>query len=71
MDQVAGLLALTQPELENNYIYFWGRSEGSYLANGDRLKAVNIAPKDRQPEWRVSEADLVDWCFRVGIVAYH
>lgn len=71
LDQIAGLLALEQGELENKYIFFWGRSEGRLLANGDRIKAVNIAPKDQAPEWRVSEEDLLRWCLSKEIVVYH
>lgn len=71
LDQVAGLLSLSQGELENKYIHFWGRSEGRLLANGDRIKAVNIAPSDQAPEWRVSEEDLIRWCLAKDIVVYH
>lgn len=71
LDQVAGMLMLEQGELENKYIYFRGRSQGRLLANDDRIKAVNIAPSGDAPEWRVSEEDLIRWCKKKDIVAYH
>lgn len=71
LDQVAALLSLGQGELEDKYIHFWGRSEGRLLANGDRIKAVNIAPSDQAPEWRVSEEDFIRWCLAKDIVVYH
>lgn len=71
LDQIAGMLALEQDELEENYIYFRGRSPGVFLANGDRMRAVNIAPKDKAPQWRVSEEEFFQWCVRKEIIAYH
>ena len=71
LDQVAGLLCLTQEDLEENYIYFWGRTNARYRISGDYVKAINIAPPDKPPVWRVSEEDLLQWLSRRGWVAYH
>lgn len=71
LDQVAYLIGVTEKDLVENYVYFFGRTEGRYRAGGGYVKAFNIAPSDKPPVWRVSEEDLLRWLESKGYTVYH
>lgn len=68
LDQLATLLNITQLTMEVSYIYFDGRSPGKH--DRSLIRAVNIAPLDKRPEWRVDQRELVRWMKRKKIIYY-
>lgn len=64
-DQIASLLQLTEEEVLQGYLWYIGRNFG--LKPKDRLKAINIAPDDAEPRWRVTEEELIVWLSNKGI----
>jgi hypothetical protein len=59
VDQIATLLSLTPKAVYDRYLFYEGRSTG--VPPRDLLRAVNIAPVDTTPEWRVAERELIRW----------
>lgn len=59
IDQIAYMLNLTEQTVKTGYIFFEGRSTGPRRL--DLMVAINIAPDDQKPEWRVNERELVRW----------
>lgn len=68
LDQVAMILSLTEARLKSGYIYYDGRTPG--LKPDDLLRAINIAPKDQSPDWRISQKELTVWLNFKGFVIY-
>lgn len=70
LDQVASMLSLSVERLQRGgYIHYDGQTVGAPKA--DLLKAVSIAPPgSSNPEWRISEAELVRWMKRKGLRVY-
>ncbi|MFD5451635.1 MULTISPECIES: hypothetical protein [Streptomyces] len=65
-DQVAMQLSLSETYLASTgMVYYFGRSTGT--PKPDQLKAYNIAPPTKKPEWRISEAEVIRYCKRRGI----
>ena len=65
IDQVAMLLDIHMDVLKRNYLFFNGRE--NRRSTRQDLVAVNIARHDQDPEWRVSEVELVRWMKFKGI----
>ena len=59
IDQIATILNLTEFEVNKTYIYFERRSVGTKTR--EQMLARNIAPRDKTPDWRVAEMELVRW----------
>lgn len=59
LDQIAMMLNLEQTSLERGYIYFEGRSIGARPPT--KMVARNIAPPDKNAEWRVTEREFIRW----------
>ena len=68
LDQIALLLNITQRNLEENYVYFEGRSVGK--PSPHEMRARNIAGWEGKPDWRVSERSLVIFLKRRGFKYY-
>lgn len=58
-DQVASMLSITEETLKRTYLYYEGRSTGRRSL--DLLVAVNIAPPEEKPTWRIAERELIRW----------
>jgi hypothetical protein len=66
LDQVATMLGKSVDDLCNSNLYFVGRSIGRLTLR--QIKTINIAAnQDDQPEWRVTEGELVRWLKVMGI----
>jgi hypothetical protein len=59
LDQIAGMLGMTESYLNYNHIYFFGIMNGR--KNKSQMIARNIAADDDKPDWRVSQQDFVRW----------
>lgn len=68
LDQIAGMIAITEASLKQAYIYFEGRSTGRRSL--DLMIAINIAPENERPVWRVSERELIRWLKKKGFRYY-
>lgn len=68
LDQIAGLIQVTETTLAVKYIYFEGRSTGQKL--GRHMLARNIALPTEDPEWRVAEMELLRWLRFKGFRIY-
>ena len=69
IDQVADMLGLGAQDVNARYLFKPGRDLGPQK-NG-QLLAVNIAPEDDgQPEWRISEDELIRWLRHKRIKLY-
>ncbi len=58
LDQVSTMLNIGMPTLRS-YLYYLGRSVGPQ--GHDEIQAVNIAKPSQDPDWRVSEGELIRW----------
>lgn len=69
LDQVAVFLNVTVEDLCETRIFFVSRSIGKPTIR--QIKAVNIAvDPDGQPEWRVTQGELIRWLKVLGIRVY-
>jgi hypothetical protein len=68
LDQIAAMLSVDLGALRQTYIYYNGLTPGP--PRKDRIRAVNIAPSGQEPEWRVTEKDLIRWLKVKGIRFY-
>lgn len=59
IDQIAYMLNVEERTVKTRYLYFEGRSTGRRRL--DLLVAVNVAPDDVKPDWRVNERELIRW----------
>jgi hypothetical protein len=59
MDQIATLLSVPEERVASRYIYYEHLTSGTHAK--DHIKAVNIAILGDDPEWRVSETELIRW----------
>lgn len=64
-DQIAYLLDMSESHLRDSILFYVGREW--HKKPRERLRAVNIAPPDDNPDWRVSETDFIMWMRVVGI----
>lgn len=68
LDQISVMTEIPEPQLMRTHIYFEGRSIGS--RDKALLSARNIAPKNRSPDWRVAERELIRWLRHKGFRYY-
>ena len=69
LDQVAFFLGLSKDQLIDTKIFFAGRTIGK--KHPRQIRAVNIAvEEDGEPEWRVTEGELVRWLKLIGIKVF-
>lgn len=68
LDQISVLLSVEPKALERQYVYFEGRSIGSLSKS--QMIARNIAPPDKEPEWRIAERELIRWMRMKGFRYY-
>jgi hypothetical protein len=59
MDQLSVMLDIDEKTILSSYIYFEGRSVGSRKKG--LMVAINIAPPELKPEWRVAEREFIRW----------
>lgn len=59
MDQIAGLLGMTEATLQTKYIYYQGRTQG--IKPLGLMKAIDISEPNNRPDWRVLEQEFVRW----------
>lgn len=65
LDQIAALLNVTMADLRKDYIHFDSLSAGA--RHQTRIVARDISPPTAdQPEWRVSEVELIRWMRQKG-----
>lgn len=55
VDQIAMLMGVAEEVLRARYLFFDGRSMGTQHG---KMRARNIAPDDRTPDWRVSSTQF-------------
>lgn len=67
-DQLSVILNISELELHKKYLWYENRQVGAKPV--DKLRAVNIAPLDEKPDWRVSEQELIRWMKRQGLRYY-
>lgn len=67
-DQIATMLNLETKQVMRNYLYFEGRSIGT--RGKDLMVAINIAPAEEKPEWRISEREFTRWMRYKGFRYY-
>jgi hypothetical protein len=65
VDQIASMLSVEERYVMTTYLYYVGRSTGRKATH--HMDAVNIAPEDHAPEWRVPSKEFLKWCTRRGI----
>lgn len=65
VDQIAGMLNIELSTLMVQYLYYAGRSSGRKASH--QMDAVNIAPEDALPDWRVPAREFLQWCKRRNI----
>lgn len=63
-DQIASMLNVRIETVMQTYLYFVGRSSG--LKKTHQMEAINIAPEDEAPDWRVSASEFIKWLKRRG-----
>lgn len=68
LDQLSVMLELSVNTLQQNYVYFEGRSIGS--RDNSFLTARNLAPANKPPEWRVTEKEFIRWMRSKGFRYY-
>lgn len=65
LDQIGTLLNVTEERVRTGgYVFFAGRTAG--VKSKDEMLAVNIAPQNQKPEWRIEERELIRWLKRKG-----
>jgi hypothetical protein len=67
-DQIGELLNLSTSEVKRKYLWYDKRSVGARPP--DKLLAINIAPRDNSPEWRITENELIRWMKGLGLRYY-
>lgn len=69
LDQLCTILEVPDASLRKNHLYFEGRSIGRKPP--DRMRAVNLVEdKDRRPDWRVADHELIRWLKYKGFRYY-
>ncbi len=68
VDQLASLLSVSTQRVRSGFLWYKGKSVGA--RGKDRMEAINIAPADEKPEWRVAERELLAWMKRKGFHVY-
>lgn len=68
LDQISVMVSLDQRTLEKGHIFFQGRSIGSRKKS--LMVAINIAPPDEKPDWRVTEREFIRWMRVKGFKYY-
>jgi hypothetical protein len=66
LDQIAGIIALPESKLKDKHIYFSNRT--TMRMSPALMVARNIAAPLDQPDWRVSELELIRWLKLKGFV---
>lgn len=66
LDQIASMLAISERELISLYLFLEGRS--TFTRAGHHISAHNIAPPEAEPQWRVSDPELMRW---FGVLGFH
>lgn len=64
IDQLASMMNVSEDTISNVYLYYQGRSTG--MKKKHHMVAINIAPSDQTPNWRVSLEEFRTWLSRMG-----
>lgn len=67
LDQLSSMMNLSMNNLMVTYIFYQGRSTS--LKKRHQMSAINIAPDDEKPDWRVSVEEFKAWLRRMGFKA--
>ena len=68
LDQISVMIHVTEKTLTDHHIFFQGRSIGSRKKT--LMVAINIAPPDEKPDWRVAEREFIRWMRVKGFKYY-
>lgn len=68
VDQLSMILSITESQLHTVHLFHEGRDVG--VRSRHQMVAINIAPPDERPDWRVSEKDLIRWMRLKGFKYY-
>lgn len=69
LDQVATMLGFTMDQLIDTYVYFAGRTVGRFSPRQIMVRNVAV-DESADPEWRISEGELIRWCRLLGFKVY-
>lgn len=64
VDQIASMMNVSEDTIRSVYLYFQGRSTG--IKRRHMMTAVNVAPENEKPNWRVSLEEYRLWLKRMG-----
>jgi hypothetical protein len=59
LDQISVMTDISEKTLRGSHVFYQGRSIGSRKKS--LLLAVNIAPEDEKPDWRITEREFIRW----------
>lgn len=65
VDQVAGLLQISEQKIRDKLLFYMGRSTG--IPPKSKLVATNMMPEGETPEWRILDKHLVRYLRFKGI----
>ena len=68
IDQIAGMLNVGEDVIRARYLYYAERAVGNQ--HPDELYAVNIAPRDKPAEWRVSYKEFARYLRKKKVRIY-
>ena len=57
--QIKYMLQCSDVLLRQHILYYVGRDFGKMTPH--KMRCVNIAPPDQQPQWRVEETEFIRW----------
>lgn len=64
IDQMAAMLNISEDSVKAQYLWFVGRTTGTKRKH--QMQAINIAPENEKPDWRVSMDEFIRWLKRMG-----
>ena len=67
VDQIASMLQTSEATVRR-YLFYVGRTTG--VKSPKEMEAINIAPEDEAPIWRVEDRELRRWLKARGIRIY-
>ena len=64
LDQIASMLNVSEDTVRLVYLYYQGRTSG--MKRKHHMMAINIAPENENPIWRVSLEEYRRWLSKMG-----
>lgn len=68
IDQISVMTDIGEPTLRNHHIFYQGRSIGS--RKKAMMVAINVAPPEEKPDWRITEREFIRWMRLKGFRYY-